>query len=128
MAEERGTAGSFDFCGSAELDIAGPSFMGVDWSLCGAVINCVAYIAADVAKMFGGRVSAWRANGRGPALLTKVCAGNGRTLVHVSSDYMFDGKEERFEAELFSPSGVYGQAKVAGDLTVSAARGTAFCE
>ncbi|MGY3566793.1 SDR family oxidoreductase, partial [Sinomonas sp. RB5] len=46
--------------------------------------------------------------------------GHGLTLVHVSSDYVFDGAEAlHTEDEPFSPLGVYGQTKAAGDAVVS---------
>ena len=42
------------------------------------------------------------------------------TLVHVSSDYVFDGtREEHTEGEPFAPLGVYGQSKAAGDIAVA---------
>ena len=42
------------------------------------------------------------------------------TLVHVSSDYVFDGQQkEHAESEPFAPLGVYGQTKAAGDIAVS---------
>lgn len=121
LAEERGLAGSFDFCGSAELDIADPAaYEGVDWGLYGAVINCAAYTAVDAAETPEGRAAAWRANAQGPALLAKACSEHGIALVHVSSDYVFDGTvEEHSEDEPFSPLGVYGQAKAAGDIAAA---------
>jgi dTDP-4-dehydrorhamnose 3,5-epimerase len=67
-------------------------------------------------------VAAWRANAQGPALLARVAAEHGLALVHVSSDYVFDGSRPTHdEAEPFSPLGVYGQSKAAGDLAVAGA-------
>lgn len=52
--------------------------------------------------------------------LARACAERGITLVHVSSDYVFDGtREVHDEDEALSPLGVYGQSKAAGDLAVS---------
>ncbi|EEA90108.1 SDR family oxidoreductase, partial [Collinsella stercoris] len=91
-----------------------------DWSLYGAVINCGAYTAVDKAETPEGRVAAWRANAIGPALLARTCAEHGITLVHVSSDYVFDGTAEvHAEDEPLSPLSVYGQSKAAGDLAVA---------
>lgn len=121
LAKERGIAGSFDFRGSDGFDIADPAaYGGVDWPLYGAVINCAAYTAVDAAETSEGRVAAWRTNAQGPALLARVCAEHSLALVHVSSDYVFDGTwKEHDEDEPMSPLGVYGQSKIAGDLAVS---------
>ena len=57
---------------------------------------------------------------QGPALLAKVAKDHHITLVHVSSDYVFDGTaKEHTETEAFAPLGVYGQTKAAGDIAVA---------
>ena len=121
LAEERGIAGSFDFGDRGEFDFSDPAdYSKVDWTLYGTVINCGAYTAVDAAETPEGRKAAWAANAQGPALLAKACAEHGITLVHVSSDYVFDGTlEEHDEDEPFSPLGVYGQTKAAGDIAVA---------
>lgn len=121
LAEERGIAGSFDFGDRDEFDFSDPAdYSKVDWTLYGTVINCGAYTAVDAAETPEGRKAAWAANAQGPALLARACAEHGITLVHVSSDYVFDGtKEEHDEDEPFSPLGVYGQTKAAGDIAVA---------
>ena len=121
LAEERGIADSFDFGDRDEFDFSDPAdYSKVDWTLYGTVINCGAYTAVDAAETPEGRKAAWAANAQGPALLAKVCAEHGITLVHVSSDYVFDGaREEHDEDEPFSPLGVYGQTKAAGDIAVA---------
>ena len=121
LAEERGVSGSFDFGDRGEFDFSDPAdYSKVDWTLYGTVINCGAYTAVDAAETPEGREAAWAANAQGPALLARVCAEHGITLVHVSSDYVFDGaREEHDEDEPFSPLGVYGQTKAAGDIAVA---------
>ena len=121
LAEERGVADSFDFGDRDEFDFSDPAdYPKVDWTLYGTVINCGAYTAVDAAETPEGRKAAWKANAQGPALLARACAEHGITLVHVSSDYVFDGtKEEHGEDEPFSPLGVYGQTKAAGDIAVA---------
>ena len=121
LAEERGIAQDFDFCDIDTFDMSDPEqYSKFDWSLYGTVINCGAYTAVDKAETPKGRVAAWKANAAGPALLSRVCAEHGITLVHVSSDYVFDGTREiHDEDEPFSPINVYGQTKAAGDLAVS---------
>ena len=121
LAEERGISDSFDFGDRDEFDFSDPAdYSKVDWTLYGTVINCGAYTAVDAAETPEGRKAAWAANAQGPALLAKACAEHGITLVHVSSDYVFDGTvEEHTEDEPFSPLGVYGQTKAAGDIAVA---------
>lgn len=121
LAEERGAVKSFDFCDIDTFDMSDPTaYAQFDWSLYGVVINCGAYTAVDKAETPEGRVIAWKANATGPALLARICAEHGITLVHVSSDYVFDGTRELHdEQEPFSPLSVYGQTKAAGDLAVA---------
>ena len=121
LAEERGVAKDFDFCDIDTFDMSDPdAYAQYDWSLYGTVINCGAYTAVDKAETSEGRVAAWKANAAGPALLARTCAGHGITLVHVSSDYVFDGTAGvHTEDEPLSPLSVYGQTKAAGDIAVA---------
>ena len=121
LAEGRGVAKDFDFCDIDTFDMSDPdAYAQYDWSLYGTVINCGAYTAVDRAETPEGRATAWKANATGPALLARTCAGHGITLVHVSSDYVFDGTAEvHTEDEPLSPLSVYGQTKAAGDIAVA---------
>ena len=118
--EERGLEG-FEFNDIDTFDFSDPAqYDRFDWSLYGTIINCGAYTAVDKAETAEGRAAAWKANAQGPALLARVAAEYNITLVHVSSDYVFDGTRELHdETESFSPLGVYGQSKAAGDLAVA---------
>ena len=120
LAEERGLAEWFDYCDIDTFDLSDPAaYQGIDWSQYGTVVNCGAYTAVDKAETPEGRVTCWKANATGPALMARVCAEHGITLVHVSSDYVFDGTRKLHpEDEPFAPMGVYGQSKAAGDLAV----------
>lgn len=121
LAEERGMSKDFDFCDIDTFDMSDPdAYAQYDWSLYGTVINCGAYTAVDKAETPEGRAIAWKANAAGPALLARTCAEHGITLVHVSSDYVFDGTAEvHTEDEPLSPLSVYGQTKAAGDIAVA---------
>lgn len=121
LAEERGVAKDFDFCDIDTFDMSDPAaYSKYDWSLYGTVINCGAYTAVDKAETPEGRAAAWKANATGPALLARTCSEHGITLVHVSSDYVFDGTAEvHTEDEPLSPLSVYGQTKAAGDIAVA---------
>ena len=121
LAEERGAADAFDCCDIDSFDMSDPAAYGkLDWSLYGTVINCGAFTAVDRAETPEGRRIAWAANANGPALLARTCAEHGITLVHISSDYVFDGTRELHdEEEAVSPLSVYGQSKAAGDIAVA---------
>lgn len=121
LAEERGLLPSFDFCDIDTFDMAdSAAYSQYDWDLYGTVINCGAWTAVDRAETPEGRISCWKANAQGPALLARTCAEHGIRLVHISSDYVFDGTRElHTEDEPFSPLSVYGQSKAAGDLAVA---------
>ena len=121
LAEETGRVATFDFCDIDTFDMSDPAaYSKYDWDLYGTVINCGAYTAVDRAETPEGRVTCWAANATGPALLARTCAEHGITLVHISSDYVFDGTRELHdEDEPLSPISVYGQSKAAGDLAVA---------
>lgn len=118
--EEHGLLG-FEFHDIDTFDFSDPQqYDQFDWSLYGTIINAGAFTAVDKAETAEGRPIAWKANAQGPALLAKVAAEHNITLVHVSSDYVFDGtQQEHTEEEAFAPLGVYGQTKAAGDIAVS---------
>lgn len=91
------------------------------WKQYSAVINASAFTAVDAAETPVGRTAAWETNVTAVSLLAKVCAENRITLVHVSSDYVFDGTSSIAYSEDsgFNPLGVYGQTKAASDGIVS---------
>lgn len=103
------------------IDLARPdSLAAVSWRDYDVIINAAAYTAVDAAESSEGRIACWQANVSGVAELTKIARSQRLTLVHVSSDYVFDGtKELHAEDEPYSPLGVYGQTKAAGDALVA---------
>lgn len=121
LAEKRDVARWFDFTDLVEFDFSDEgSYFNIDWSNYGTVINCGGYTAVDSAEASEGRAAAWKANAEGPSLLAKVCAEHGITLVHISSDYVFNGTKMLYdENDPLAPLSVYGQTKAAGDLVVS---------
>nr|WP_300143373.1 sugar nucleotide-binding protein [Propionicimonas sp.] len=89
------------------------------WRGVGTIINAAAYTAVDAAETPEGRRACWAANVAGVANLCRAAAAHRSTLVHISSDYVFDGTAEvHTEDEPFSPLGVYAQTKAAGDALV----------
>ena len=101
----------------ATLDLASPeSVAGFDFRPYSVVINAAAYTAVDTAETDDGRREAWAVNVGGVAALVEAARKHRFALVHISSDYVFDGTDTlHAETEPFSPLGVYGQTKAAGD-------------
>jgi dTDP-4-dehydrorhamnose reductase len=90
------------------------------WSDYAVVLNAAAYTAVDAAETPEGRLTSWAANATAPALLARIATQHHLTLVHYSSDYVFDGTAaEHTEDEPLTPLGVYAQSKAAGDLAVA---------
>lgn len=114
---------SVSFLGRRELDIADRVAVGaLDLTGVGTVINAAAYTDVDGAETPEGRQAAWAVNATGVAALAARCEETGATLVHVSSEYVFDGTGAGpyLEEAAFCPLGVYAQTKAAGEVAVSA--------
>ncbi len=82
------------------------------------VVNAAAYTAVDAAET--DAEAAWRANRDGPATLARLCRDADVPLIHVSTDYVFDGTKGApyLETDPVSPLGVYGASKLAGEQAV----------
>ena len=85
------------------------------------VLNCAAYTAVDAAET--DEPAATAGNATGPAILAQACAAVGARLVHVSTDYVFDGTaSEPYEVDApTGPRTAYGRTKLAGERAVLAA-------
>ncbi len=106
-----------------ELDISNPEAVNAyDWSGTKFILNAAAYTNVDGAETPEGRVSAWRANASAVGNLARVALQHDATLVHLSSEYVFDGtRNPHTESEPLSPLSVYGASKAAGDIAASLA-------
>ena len=82
------------------------------------VINAAAYTAVDRAE--SEPEAAYAVNREGPAHLADWCRKRGIPLIHVSTDYVFDGTKPGayIEEDPVAPLGVYGQSKAAGEAEV----------
>ena len=82
------------------------------------LINAAAYTAVDRAEAEPDEAD--RANHQGPGRLASVCARCGAALVHVSTDFVFDGRRRTpyGETEAVAPLSVYGRTKAAGEAAV----------
>jgi dTDP-4-dehydrorhamnose reductase len=84
------------------------------------VVNAAAYTAVDAAE--DDAEAAYRANRDGPGALAQLCAAAGVPLIHISTDYVFDGAKGApyVETDATAPTGVYGASKLAGEQEVLA--------
>lgn len=104
-----------------DLDITTDLQGARDWAQYSVIINTAAYTAVDAAET--DRAAAWAVNATAVGNLAQVANEYNLTLVHVSSDYVFDGhRDNHREDEAVSPVSVYGQSKAAGDLAAATAR------
>jgi len=84
------------------------------------IVNCAAYTAVDRAETDVAK--SWHVNRDGPALLASRAQAHGMFLVHVSTDYVFDGQrtlpEPYVETDEPNPVSVYGKSKLAGEREI----------
>lgn len=108
------------FADKSELDITdAKSVESYDWSQTKIIINAAAWTDVDGAETPEGRIGSWKVNASAVANLARIAQQNHITLVHISSDYVFDGTiEPHTEDEALSPLSVYGASKAAGDVAV----------
>ena len=82
------------------------------------IVNCAAYTAVDKAET---EVElAHTVNAIAPGTLAKTAANLGATLLHISTDYVFDGSQSRpyLETDTTNPIGEYGKSKFAGEMAI----------
>jgi len=117
-----GDAAHVEYADRDTLDIASPLLASArHWPDYEVIVNAAAYTQVDAAEAADGRRDAWQANASGVAALALIATAYGITLVHVSSDYVFDGSADRpyREDDELCPLGVYGQTKAAGDVAAA---------
>lgn len=113
---------TLEFAGRPEIDLARPDTLAVLIAdrRPDLVINAGAYTAVDKAE--SEEDQALLVNGAGPGALARACADAGAALVHVSTDYVFDGSkaEPYLETDPIAPLNAYGRSKAAGETAVLA--------
>jgi dTDP-4-dehydrorhamnose reductase len=107
-------------CDRTELDVADGDAVAAAFARYRptVVVNAAAFTAVDDAE--GHPEPAFRVNAVGPGVLAEACAAAGALLVHVSTDYVFDGsaREPYAEDATVCPASVYGRSKAAGERAV----------
>jgi dTDP-4-dehydrorhamnose reductase len=84
------------------------------------IVNCAAYTNVDGCE--SNEDVASMVNGRGPGYLAEAAKEIGATLVHISTDYVFDGlkREPYVEEDPTSPVSAYGRSKLQGEIAILA--------
>lgn len=83
-----------------------------------AVLNCAAY--TNVEKAEDEEEKATLINGIAPGILAKACKNSGSILLHISTDYVFDGNSKKpyTETDPVAPISAYGRSKLAGEKAI----------
>ena len=113
---------NYIFTDVAELDVtdAGAVLRAAEQTRAEAIVNCAAY--TNVERAEEDEATADRLNRLAPANLAAAAAATGATLIHISTDYVFDGTAHTpyTEQAPTAPLGVYGRTKLAGEQAVEA--------
>ena len=85
------------------------------------IVNCAAYTAVDKAE--DEEAFALRLNAEGPENIARICSAIGARLIHISTDYVFNGEGSSpyLESDAVAPTGAYGRTKAEGERRVLAA-------
>ena len=110
------------FCGRGTLDLAKPGEVkaAIEAMRPGAIVNAAGYTAVDKAESEPD--VAWRINAESVAAAALAATALDVPLVHVSTDYVFDGHKttDYVETDATNPLSVYGATKLAGELATRA--------
>lgn len=129
VARELARAAPGALClGRAEADLARPgsAAAAVAAHAPEAVINAAAFTAVDAAE--SEEAAAMALNATAPGEMARACAARGIPLLHLSTDYVFDGSGHRpwRPDDPVAPLNAYGRSKLAGEQAVRAAGGTSL--
>jgi dTDP-4-dehydrorhamnose reductase len=123
VSAARGAGHEVTACSRAELDITDvdalhEAIAGVRPDV---VINCAAWTDVDGAE--AAESAAFAVNGAGPGQLGEAAAEHGAWTVHVSTDYVFDGRARSpyVESSATGPLSAYGRSKLTGERQLAAA-------
>ncbi len=90
------------------------------------IINCAAYTAVDKAET--DEATAFLVNAGAPGILARAAADTSAFMVHISTDYVYAGRnfQPYVETDTVNPVSVYGKSKLAGEKAVQEAGGKAL--
>ena len=104
-----------------EIDITREEGLAEALPACDGVINCAAFTRVDDAEK--ERDLCWRINADGAGHVARACARRGWPLIHLSTDYVFNGRKgiAYVESDPVEPLNFYGASKLEGERHVLAA-------
>jgi dTDP-4-dehydrorhamnose reductase len=107
--------------GRADITDTGTVSRVLDETRPALVVNAAGYTKVDLAEV--EITAAKLANEIGPGILAAACASKQTPLIHLSTDYVFDGEKHGayVESDAIAPLSVYGRTKAAGEAAVRAA-------
>jgi dTDP-4-dehydrorhamnose reductase len=109
---------AFVFIDKAQLDITDQAALTavMEHEKFSAVINCAAYTAVDKAET--EKEMAFKVNAEAAGKLAKACKEHGARLIHISTDFIFDGTISRplLEDDKVNPLSIYGASKLEGEI------------
>ncbi len=119
LATEHQTIG----CDLPRIDIGNKASVDayLDETRPNAIVNCAAYTAVDACET--ELALSWKINAEGPKYLAQAADRLGSRLIHISTDYVFDGRKPApqpyYETDVPNPLSQYGRSKLAGEQAVA---------
>lgn len=108
------------FLGRAQADLTQPDACAAQITDCDIVINAAAWTAVDLAESHEDEATLINADA--PSAMARACAAQGVPMIHISTDYVFDGAGGAPFApdHLTAPLGAYGRSKLGGEAGIRA--------
>jgi dTDP-4-dehydrorhamnose reductase len=120
LVEQQKTSHSFDFVTRNHLDLSSPSSIQnyFETHKFDLIINCAAYTAVDRAETY--QEEANTINHLAVKKIAEIAKSNNIKLIHISTDFVFDGLKQRpyLETDASSPLNIYGKTKLTGENAI----------
>lgn len=128
VEKQFGGGNNFLYLTSTDFDVTNSSQMEdvIKQHAPAYIINCAAYTAVDKAE--SEREIAFAVNAEGPTSIARLCNDHGIVLIHVSTDFVFEGNTPLPLTEEMQtiPTGVYGESKLLGEKGIEEQLSTYF--